>query len=632
MDIHQENLQTQISEFLMLWGQKGEQVWADAGYGFVLTILVLALFKIFRPSPDFKFEKILQSEFLFLFFIVVGIVVLRLPSASGLEFNPDESLWIADGITLQRDPIYWQSVESMRVLTILPLLLIPIFNATINYGTVKVLGSILVALSGIFLYKSFLNLFKDSIARLIVLPYVIWLALITYKDYVAYNSELVVIFFLSLSLFLYSKAVNNQVPKRTLYLYLLGFILGCIPFAKLQAGPIALSITLIALLSTKPKKLVYLIAGGMSFPVILLLYLLLFDLLDEFALNFAKNLFYASDKDLRLSEKLGLFEIAFFQYFDTCLYFTWQLNLGAAAIVGLIVLRKRVALFDLKLIGLGVITTLISVYTFIQPAHKFAHYLLLMIVPSTFLVGVLLGMVHNGINALNTYKLRQGLHLTLVLAITLSVGYISFKMINKGNLAFTYAKINYIRGIDKSRVAQAIAKHAEPGDRMAIWGWADRYYVQTGLPLGARQATIRWVTRDWPYQKDAYKQYLYDLNKNKPELFLDAVAPGELHYKERKIHGHENYPEVESFIDENYHYVDAISRVRLYVTKERKSDNILRAGIDDVPLDSLKLANQFTSITQSNDLQDYIWLEEDEDNFIIDNAWASIKALPFFIK
>jgi len=576
MDIHRENLQTQISEFLMHWGQKGEQVWADTSYGFVLIILVLALFKIFRPSPDFKFEKILQSELLFIIFIVAGIVVLRLPYASGLELNPDESLWIADGITLQRDPIYWQSVESMRVLTILPLLLIPIFNATINYGTVKVLGSILMALSGVFLYKSFLNLFRDSIARLIVLPYVIWLALITYKDYVAYNSELVVIFFLSLSLFLYSKAVHNQVSKKGLYLYLLGFVLGCIPFAKLQAGPIALSIALLALLSTKPKKLMYLIAGGISFPILLLLYLLVFDLLDEFALNFAKNIFYASHKDLSLFEKLGLFQKAFFQYFDSCIYFTWQLNIGAAAIIGLTILRKRVTLFDLKLIGLGVIATLVSVYTFIQPAHKFAHYLLLIVIPFTFLVGVLLGMVHNALNALNSPKLRQGLHLVFVMVMTLSIGYISYKMINRGNEAFAYARMNYIRGLDKSRVAKAIAKYAEPGDRMAIWGWADRYYVQTGLPLGTRQATIRWVTRDWPYQKNSYEQYLYDLNKNKPELFLDAVAPGEFYYNERKIHGHENYLEVKSFIDKNYNYVDAISRVRLYVTKERKSDNILR--------------------------------------------------------
>jgi len=44
MDIHQENLQTQISEILMNLGQKGAPLWTDAGHWFVIISLTLALF------------------------------------------------------------------------------------------------------------------------------------------------------------------------------------------------------------------------------------------------------------------------------------------------------------------------------------------------------------------------------------------------------------------------------------------------------------------------------------------------------------------------------------------------------------------------------------------------------------
>src|ERR1035438_3474283 len=38
-------------------------------------------------------------------------------------------------------------------------------------------------------------------------------------------------------------------------------------------------------------------------------------------------------------------------------------------------------------------------------------------------------------------------------------------------------------------VAELIAAHARPGDRMSVWGWAPYFYIYAGVPNATREAT-----------------------------------------------------------------------------------------------------------------------------------------------
>jgi hypothetical protein len=103
---------------------------------------------------------------------------------------------------------------------------------------------------------------------------------------------------------------------------------------------------------------------------------------------------------------------------------------------------------------------------------------------------------------------------------------------------------------------------------MCVWGWASEYYVQTGAYPATHELEVENFIRGGPYNRFR-PRYLSDIKRNKPVVFVDAVSPDGFFFKDRATQGHEMFPELAAYIQDNYVLKEEISGVRIYVIKAR---------------------------------------------------------------
>jgi hypothetical protein len=141
--------------------------------------------------------------------------------------------------------------------------------------------------------------------------------------------------------------------------------------------------------------------------------------------------------------------------------------------------------------------------------------------------------------------------------------------VSKDNAAFNEALNNTVVGKTKSEVARKILVYAAPGERMAIWGWADKYHVETQLPQGTREPHPYYHIVGSDLQDYYTNRYIADLGRNQPALFLDAVAPGQFMFTDHATQGYRNFPKVKNYIDAHYIPVDTVEGVKILVSKQK---------------------------------------------------------------
>jgi hypothetical protein len=254
---------------------------------------------------------------------------------------------------------------------------------------------------------------------------------------------------------------------------------------------------------------------------------------------------------------------------DTLVLFGLALS-SVIAIISYFIIRKFISISPNKLksntfvfVFYGLAFLVASIYSVVKPGNGFTHYLLFLIVPSSFLIGVFLGETVSQlqISELNFKNLKFSL-LSVAISIILACSVFQFATTLKaGNPYINNRKVfaeNYT-----SPISQAILKYAHPGEFIGVWGWASELYVDTGLI----QATRSGVMGPLPYsplESYFFGQYAEDLLNSKARIFVDAVAPQMFGFHDRKTQGHEISPAVKKVVQDNYKLVEEVDGVRIY--------------------------------------------------------------------
>jgi hypothetical protein len=105
-----------------------------------------------------------------------------------------------------------------------------------------------------------------------------------------------------------------------------------------------------------------------------------------------------------------------------------------------------------------------------------------------------------------------------------------------------------------------------PGEAIAVWGWSPEVYVATGATEGTREAETQFQMWPGPYQSYYIARYIGDLEARHPKYFLDAVrdipvnppltTPGDRH---------DRYPSVAAYVASRYRLIAQLGGRRLYV-------------------------------------------------------------------
>ncbi len=558
-----------VAAVLGVLGPAAAPIWLAGSAVLVLLLVWLTGRESLRdPAPSVK---------TYLFLVLVLVAWSRLPgvSLSGLS-NPDESFWITTAAVFRVDPRPWLAVDTTTggPLIPLPLLLTGLFGGEIGWGGshATAIGVWLVSL--VLLYAALSIRFGGRVARLALLPLAITVAFFRDEwDFLSFNGEHVGNLLVCAALL--ADAVLTRSMQRTDgegstgAALTLGAVLGAAPWVKLQMAPIAAAIGLLRtvdLVRRKELRLCGLMIAASLAPTAAFLALLtgtgaIHDFWVSYVLH---NLYYAS------AGLSGMFGGEVIPYRRVLLTYPIQIArraellpvflvpLGLLFVAGIRSIRTR-SLPDTAVFA-GLFVVAVAAQTTMQTRLVFGHYLLLMLPPLAFLCGALIHDLGETTPGAPPGPLDQRFALAfLAFAVILP----ATLLLARPNPGFDSATREVTPVSEFEDVTAAIRELTDPGDRVAIWGWAAPLWIATGTIPGTRDVHTARQLLPGELQPYFLQRFAADLAEQRAVLFLDAV-PMNIHFSDVSRFGHDRFEIVRTAVDADFDYLAEVNGVRIY--------------------------------------------------------------------
>ena len=191
--------------------------------------------RLWKPKPS-----LLDRPAVFFILAASLLFVFRWPSIVAThEFNPDESQMIAQGMRFLQHPMPWRDVDGGSGGPLLSLVLsAPIkFGAPPTWETARIVRWFIDCSTLIFLYLAMRCFGGRSEAQFALLPTVFFYAFSFEPDFLQYSSEALPNCLLA-GCFCFLARAWKSIGSPKANFFFLGFLLGAVPFAKLQCSPL----------------------------------------------------------------------------------------------------------------------------------------------------------------------------------------------------------------------------------------------------------------------------------------------------------------------------------------------------------------------------------------------------------
>jgi hypothetical protein len=523
---------------------------------------------IFRNDPS----AAATSDWKWSFVVVLVLLAGRWPTFFVTrEYNPDESQMLAGALTLRHDPVFWRAVDGDTVGPLGHFALLP-FGSLLgedSYFSARLTGLCLIALSLMWVHGVIARSYGRQLARVVTLPAVGFEALTLEPNLIHYSSELVPCALLSGALFCAVRWIQVGYQGRW-RIFLAGFLLGAAPLGKPQATPIALLLGLsLALLAAgrirrRQPEAVRDFAGLISGAVLPALFCSVI-LLATHQVENAVIPYYRNNVDY--VQLAGTNETHLVREWLAAmsnpgtLIFPWLAGVAVTvASVGLAFRSFRPLTSRWPWCALVLVLTAVACIA--TPRRPYLHYLQLGVGPTVLFVACLLGAGWR-LRGKQAQWARGCLAGAFCLSVVLLAGARSRVRHPAISLLETYQRF------PTSPVADGVLRFAQRGDALGLWGWHNRYYVETGLRQATRNANSRLEILEGPYNAYFRQRYLSDLQASRPAVFLDSSDDPAFGFPAQEVKHEQSFPELGRFIRENYTYFATVNRVRIFVRSDR---------------------------------------------------------------
>ena len=555
-------LVTSIRQIVVEFGFGAYIVWYICG----LLLFISGLAVIF-PGKMVFVGNLLRKDWIFLALISIFLFLLRLPNILLPEQNTDESQLLVGAATLISDFRPWAAVDihSNGPLNFMPLTLIHYFGGSLSYGSVRLFATIFYVIpTCIFLFFIFRELFYSSIAKLFTFPCIAFFCFQNNPDFTGYNGEHVPMLLTSVILFLSVRCLSRHHPP-TIILAVIGFLLGCTPYSKLQSVPIFLAIGIfwcVLLMWEKQYKNWIMFLFYSCLPSLLVLgYLFYTGVVEDFYESYIRsNLLYSKYALVGaisppLHNRLATILEIFSRNIGPLLpLLSWSLILFLSGMLSLFKIKKP-AILQKQLVVLFLITIFAAYLAVVIPGNGFDHYLILFLVPFFSFAGYITATYF--LSA--TYK--YSLHKLILLLATVGVPFLLTFHSGSPGIAYALTKPS----LEPSELARYVKRLTTPGDRVVFWGFETRYYIEAGVIQGTREAHPKTVLLSG--HNDYYRQrFISDLKAYKPRHIVDLGVSGNRLYKDRRIvlPGLGSAPLIKDYVDQHYFLVNQVYDAKIY--------------------------------------------------------------------
>ena len=515
-----------------------------------------------RPSSETFFTAAL---FIFSGFMRLPVFLYNLP------LNPDESQMLTQGLTLTVDPLLYRSVDpttSGPINTYL-LSIVHLMGFRLDFQVAHVLSWLITLVSIYFLYKTLKYLVPTYIAQLAIIPTVAFFSFTQNANYIHYYSEGIAIILLSYCIYFLARWTRLKY-FRVAELIAFGAVEGVIILCKIQAMPLAfvLGVWSLVLLFMFQRKKWIAYAGFLAGSVASvlggwLLYIHLNGLLDDFFLYYitanAQLKMHFSDSSYRSPWYLLIRfpKIIFERSTELNYWFFPFITLGSVFVIKhfsktvLTKIAQNNHYFWVMVLGYF----LMVIAVIIRTGSFYPHHFLYFVIPCCLLTGLFL-------QELSFPSLwKWGVLLTQLVFVGVGIK----RLVNHSSLnAYETA---YSRQNEVGAVSKSILKYGNSGDYLVVWGWSCQYHVETQMPQGVNENHSVRSAMKHPLQSVYYQRYLRDLQRTQPKVFVDAITTKTLWMNDPRKYGHQNFPELAKFVNDNYTFREELQGVKIYSHK-----------------------------------------------------------------
>ena len=509
-------------------------------------------------------------------FLALALIAARWPTfLLNQPLNPDEGWLIAGALRFMHDPVPWRGAD---LTTSGPLnsyvLLVPVaLGLQINYVTARIVGAALLITAVISWYVFARRIRGKFVAISVVLSPITFLCFAQDPNFTHYSTELLPIALLSVAALMVSSLRKNSGVQ----LFMSAFVLGMVPFAKLQAAPL----TVVAFLAIFffawrihgerfVKTATVMVTGLLIAPVAMGITLLTTATLDDAWRSYILSGLEVTNNSMGLHAFVGyvLNNRAFSAAIGVLVLIT-----GAS--VNFDFLRQQAEGEDRWLIAGSILYGLTTVYVIYRPGNPWGHYLLFALPAAVLLATTLSAPWYVGSAWQRaSVKLRSlvGAKVSILFIIMgVAFGLLLFDL-EGPPLALA------VTSVQKSDlIAEIIPALLKQDSNFAVWGYMPQYYVMTGKRPTTRDVITQFQIWDGPQRQYYRNRYLADFNKSRPNVFVDATGPGNFSFKYLPPEPIETFKELNEIIHSNYVLLLDVKecgtpRTRIFVSSTRLSE------------------------------------------------------------
>ncbi|KAA9354798.1 hypothetical protein [Larkinella humicola] len=501
---------------------------------------------------------------------VVGLsfllfILIRLLYGQNREQNVDTSTWIATALTVGQadDPLYTLlNYSDGRPLAVVPLALAEWLGISVDYRVADIIGVLLWCLTLWIFWQLLKKYVAEEIALVLIWLPILLLSTVWNHDFASFNTEVMGNLWLIAGLFWILRFNTWSLPAALA----IGFWLGCLPFVKFQTVPMGLVLGLFTawkLYRARRFASLPVLVGGALLPVLLLtLYYVSQNDLESFWGDYFSNYFvysYTTEySTLSAWERFSPIHIVQFLFQSYQLVLYWVGIFGGILLGAWLVLRRRVfrTVDQNERFWVGAAWLLASFYATLQAGNNYTHYLLFLIFPSLYVLAVL--------SELSGFPENRKVFFFSFLLVLVQASVNGFFRkplpIHPGEPLF-------------QEVSAEIQRRSQPKDGLVVWGYVDRLYGYARRPMGYRASDTFWVYYPTSTQPFRMKEFLADMERNKPLLFVDAMTPRISMFADETFQ-FENFPAIKTYIDLQYQLVKTIEDVRIFARKKEERNKL----------------------------------------------------------
>jgi hypothetical protein len=502
----------------------------------------------------------------FLLLTAATVAVWRWPALMyPAPLNPDEAQVLANALKALVDPLPWRSFDpgTAGPLETYVLVLPALFGMQLDFLGARLVGIMLVIGSLWALFLAARWTYGEGIARLALVPPALFFAATTDPDFIHYSSEHLPIFLSMVGLASCAYLVRSREPDRSVIAAACGgFALGCVPFAKLQAVPVAtvlvaclaIAIAMSGRARSEVRRAWAVALAALFAPTVIIL--------GSVVAGGAWHDFVVSYLESSLSYVSGSAAGLGFYVSESLAFRTFLLGSLALAVAGAIVaVVRRAALTRTEVLGLAsaLLLTAASVFAVYEAHRAFMHYLLLLVFPIAWLIANVAAIVRRIVPpAWRDLPLSAAYTAPFVL----------------GTIVLSVAAPNRFLELlasdarpARAPVVTAIERYAPPHTVIAIWGWMPEYYVESKTIMAPRDAVTVREVYDTPYRQYYRRRFMADLAARTPRVIVEAVGPNGGWFTDRATQGIESFPDFADLVRQRYALVDSLGGARIFVLK-----------------------------------------------------------------